>query len=152
MDESAEKHQPLFTWRAHPARERKARAVAGAAIILIVGGVVFVMVRADGAGIGICGAWAALSVLILALALNRFFLPSQFAIDEEGITARFPLRRRRFRWADIRRFMHDQYGGYLSTRARRSRLDAYTGLHILFGSRDDEVIAQIRAHLTSAEA
>ena len=152
LDETIPKNQPLFSWRAHPAMERKTHAFAGAGVILFVGGVVFVMVRVDGAVMGLAAAWAGLSVLVLGLALNRFFLPSRFSIDEEGITASFPLRRRRFRWADIRRFAHDRHGGYLSTRARRSRLDAYSGLHILFGSRDDEVIEQIRAHLRLGEA
>ncbi|UCD76615.1 MAG: hypothetical protein JSV91_06755 [Phycisphaerales bacterium] len=151
MGEFTGQQFPAFTWRAHPARERFGLALLGATLILAVGGVIFLMVRADGASLTVCSAWATLSVVILALALNRFFLPSRFSIDEQGITAWFPLRRRRFRWADIRRFVHDANGGYLSTRTRRSRLDAYTGLHILFGTRDREVIEQIRNHLDPGE-
>ena len=40
--------------------------------------------------------------------------------DADGITARYPLRSQRCRWADVRRFMADAHGGYLSTRSRRS--------------------------------
>ena len=33
--------------------------------------------------------------------------------------------RQRLRWPDVRRFVHDAHGGYLSTRARPSTLDAF---------------------------
>ena len=151
MGESTGQQVPLLTWRAHPARERFDLALFGAALIIAVGAVVFLMVRADGGSLVVCLAWSALSVTVLVLALNRFFLPSRFSIDGEGITAFFPLRKRRFRWNEIRRFVHDDHGGYLSTRARRSRLDAYSGLHVLFGDRDREVIEQIRSRIEPGE-
>ncbi|MEM7230346.1 MAG: PH domain-containing protein [Planctomycetota bacterium] len=70
---------------------------------------------------------------LLILALNRFFLPTRFEIDEDGITARYPLRRARQRWGEIRRCVSDQHGVFVSTRARRSRFDAYSGMQILPG-------------------
>ena len=91
--------------------------------------------------------WGVLGAGIMLAALNRFFFPSHFEIDGEGITAEYPLRRLRLSWKDLRRFCHDRHGGYLSTRARRSWLDGYRGMHVLFGARRDAVIEQIRAHL-----
>src|SRR5688500_10817974 len=95
-----------FTWQAHPARERRGGAVAAGAIILSVAAAVYI-------SFGL--AWAVCAALLLVVSLNRFFFPSQFAIDQEGITARYPLRQQRLKWNDLRRFVHDRYGGYLST-------------------------------------
>ena len=91
--------------------------------------------------------WALLAAVVLVAALNRFFFPSRFVIDDQGITARYFFRRQRLRWDDLRRFAHDRNGGYLSSRSRRSWLDAYRGLHILFGEKRDAVIEHIRDRL-----
>lgn len=151
MEEPTQHPLPDFTWRAYPARERKGRAALGAGVILAVAIAVFIMVRADGGGLSVCLAWAGMSALILFLTLNRFYLPSRFTLDAEGITANSPLRQQRLLWADIRRFVHDAHGGFLSTRARRSMLDTWSGLHILFGRSRREVIERIRIQTETLE-
>lgn len=128
-----------YAWRAHPARERSAAALLAVIVILAVCGAVLLSAGSVG--------WAAGSAVILVVALNRFFFPSRFAIDADGITASYPLRSQRMTWVGLRRFVFDRHGGYLSTRARRSWLDAYRGMHVLFGSSRDAVIERIRAHL-----
>lgn len=128
-----------LSWQAHPASERAGAAVLGGAVVLAVAAAAWW----SGGG----WAWSVLALAILTAALNRFFFRSRFAIDAEGITARFPLSTRRLGWRDVRRFVVDANGGYLSTRARRSWLDAYRGLHVMFGDQRDAVIECIRAHL-----
>jgi hypothetical protein len=128
-----------FSWQAHPAGERLGAAVTGSLIILATAAAILLSFRSY--------AWSAAAVVVLVLSLNRFYFRSRFRIDPEGISARYPLRSQRCRWADVRRFMVDEHGGYLSTRSRRSWLDAYRGLHVLFGRRRPEVIERIRAHL-----
>jgi hypothetical protein len=135
---STDNAQSVFAWQAHPARER--RAGASAALIVIAG-----LTAAAYLSFGV--AWAVLTVVVLVLALNRFFFPSRFEIDDQGITARYPLRRQRFQWRNLRRFVHDEHGGYLSTRARRSRFDAYSGMHLLFGTKPETVIQQIQSRV-----
>lgn len=133
--------QPMhaYRWRAHPAREHAGKALVAA---LLVGAIaVLAGLLMDSVWWG-CGAF-----LAMLAALNRFFLPTGFAIDDEGITARYPFRRQRFRWSDLRRFAVDDHGGYLSTRARRSWLDAYRGMHVLFGAQRDAVVERIRRQL-----
>jgi Zn-dependent protease len=129
-------NQPLLTWAAHPARERPWATVAAIAAIL-----------ALGAAAGLFAGhwlWAVLAAALLAASLNRFFLLSRFSIDGDGITARFPLKRQRLLWRDVRRFVQDERGGHLSTRAVPTRLDAFTGMHILFGQHRAAVTGQIR--------
>lgn len=92
------------------------------------------------------------SAALLILALNRFFFPSSFSIDEEGITARYLIKTEHRKWSELRRFLHDRNGAFLSTRASRSRLDAFFGVHVLFGERGAEVIEQIRSHWREARA
>ena len=132
-----------FSWCAHPARERTGAAVAGLVTVAAFAGVVWVAFGS--------AAWAVFSAIVLIATLNRFYFRSRFAIDADGITARFPLRTRRFLWADTRRFVVDDNGGFLSPRAKRTRLDAWTGLHVLFGSQRDAVIERIRAHLAGGD-
>ncbi|MHC4142370.1 MAG: PH domain-containing protein [Planctomycetota bacterium] len=129
-----------FSWQAHPAAERIGAALVGSLIVVAASGAIYASFQSI--------EWSVLALAVLVLSLNRFYFRSRFHIDPDGITARFPLRSQRCRWADIRRFMVDDHGGYLSTRAKRSWLDAYRGLHILFGRQRPTVIEQIRTHLT----
>jgi hypothetical protein len=135
---------PSFSWSAHPARERRAHAAGSLFAIAALAVAAWQFGQHPG--------WALIAVLVLILALNRFFFPSRFIVDGEGITAHYPMRRRRCRWQDLRRFVHDDRGGYLSTRALPSRLDAFRGLHVLFGAERARVVAEIRRHMVAQEA
>ncbi len=128
-----------FTWRAHPAAERTGSALLGAGIVLAIAGAIWVSFQSVG--------WSVFAVVVLGLSLNRFYFRSRFDLDAEGITARFPLGTRRFLWADVRRFVADEYGGLLSTRSGRSRFEAGRGMHVLFGRERTTVMEHIQAHL-----
>ncbi len=138
---SAQNLQPAaaFTWYAHPAGERTGPAVLGLVIVAALAAAVWTMVHSI--------AWTVVSAIVLVAALNRFYFRSRFEIDSDGIIARYPLRTQRLRWSDARRFVVDAHGGYLSSHSKRSRLDAWQGLHILFGRQRAAVIERIRAHL-----
>jgi hypothetical protein len=131
-----------FTWTAYPARERPWRAALGIALILAFAAVLWLEFFSPW--------WAVFGLVVLLASLNRFFLPSRFVIDAKGITARFPMRTQHMNWADVRRFMHDANGGYLSTRARASRLDGFRGMHLLLGTKPERVITLIDSHLARA--
>lgn len=133
-----------FTWRAHPARQHPGKALAVGAVILALSGASVLLMQSPW--------WGLIAAGVLLVTLNRFYFPSRFRIDGEGITAQYPLRRQRIRWSDLRRFVHDSRGGYLSTRARRSFLDAYSGMHILFGGERESVIGRVRAAMASGAA
>lgn len=141
---------PLLMWRAFPARRRPLRAVLGGAIILAIGAMVAWMFHMDGftpqwsVGMGL------LSAAILVLVLQRFYFPSFYEIDAEGLTARTFLSTVRLRWAEVRRFLHDDTGGFLSTRAVPSRLDLFQGLHIVFDEDPELAIRAIEERMRSA--
>ena len=128
--------QPLFEWAAHPAAERPGMTALACAIISLLGAAAWVSFG---------WIWAAGCVMVLVFSLNRYFFPSRFSLDDDGLTARYLLRTQRMRWRDVRRFTSDARGGYLSTRSIASRLDAYRGLHIIFGRHRQAAIERIKA-------
>ena len=94
------------------------------------------------------------AMAVLLLSLNRFFLPTSFAIDGDGITAAWPLKRRHMCWSDLHGFAHDAEGGYLSKQAQPSRWDAMlrgNGMHVLFGTHGNSIAEHIRAHLPARQ-
>ena len=139
MDQSTESLEQPFCWDAHPARERTGRAVLGGVVILAFAGLAGALMQSLW--------WGVFATFLLLVSLNRFFFPSRFTIDGAGITARCPLRRQRLGWDELRRFAVDEHGGYLSTRGRRSWIDAYRGMHIYFGRQRDAVVQRIRSRL-----
>jgi len=135
-------HSSTLRWRAHPAAEQPSRAGLALAVMS--------MVAASCAITGGGFHWFVIAMVVMGTALNRFFFPSTFEITDDGIVARYPLAVRRMAWADVRRFLTDEHGAYLSTSHRASRLDALRGIHVLFGDRRDDVVETIRARLTDA--
>lgn len=132
------------SWRAHPLRQRP-----GAGLLAV--GVIAMLGLATGVFAG-HPAWGPVAAVVLVLTLNRFFFPSRFSIDAEGITAAYPMRKQRLSWRRVRRLVCDQYGGYLGTRAVPSRMDAWRGMHLIFGDDRDATIAEIRSRLQSEDA
>ena len=128
-----------LVWGVHPARDRVGATCFAAAVVAAMSWLSAAMMQSVW--------WGALAVVVLFVALRRFFLPSQFRIDAEGITARNSLSRQRYHWSQICRFSCDRRGGYLSTRSRSSVLDIFRGMHLLFGEDRETVVAQIRERL-----
>lgn len=136
-----QQHPNSTRWTAHPARERPGRAVLGLAIIAGL---------AVAAYLSFGWEWSMAAALILLLSLNRFFLPSRFEMDDNRITAKYPLRSKTLHWRDVRRFASDADGGFLSTRSRPSFMDPSSGMHLLFGGdqqQRDIIIQHIRSRL-----
>ena len=131
-----------LSWKAHPFRERSLAGTLTSLLILALAAAIFVSMGSL--------AWSILAVVVLVLALNRFYFPSRFAIDPDGITARYLLSRKRYQWSSVRRFLWDRRGAYLSTRGRRSWFDAYSGLTVLFGPHEAEIMKLIRRHMDEA--
>ena len=131
-----------LSWKAHPFRERSLAGTITTLLILALAAAIYFSMGSL--------AWSILAFVVLVLALNRFYFPSRFVIDHEGITARYLLSRKRYEWSSIRRFLWDRRGAYLSTRGRRSWFDAYSGLTVLFGPHEVKIMKLIRRHMDEA--
>jgi hypothetical protein len=126
-------------WRVHPARERPA-AMSGALAVIAA----FAWLAAEWME---AWAWGLFAAALMIGLLHRFFFPSEFRVNAEGVEARHALHRQRLRWQEIRRFVHDAHGGYLSTRVRPSTLDAFRGMHLMFDGNSEAAVARIRRGL-----
>jgi hypothetical protein len=135
----AQTHLP-FEWTAHPLREHVGKAVLAAVLVLACGVLVGLVVADPMASPLAAGA----AILFLLITLNRFFLPSRYRIDDHGIAVRYPLRTRVLRWSEIKRFRHDEEGGYVSPRSRSGVFDT-AGISLLFGTNASEIIPRIKA-------
>ena len=138
-------HEDILEWSVHPLRERPGRAVGTCLIILACGLLVSVAVGDPTGGVLAGGA----AILFLVLMLNRFFLPSYYRMDAVGIAVRYPIGTRSLRWADLRRFPHNESGGYLSTRERGGLFDS-RGISVLFADRGAEIVPRIKAAMDRA--
>lgn len=128
-----------FAWCAHPARERLGLTVVALGLIAGFGLLTAVMMGSP--------LWGVFAGVTLLAVLNRYFFASRFVIDDDGLTAKHPLRRQRVAWADLKRFVHDERGGFLSTYARRTWRDGHRGVQVLFGGQREIVLPRINAHL-----
>jgi len=130
---------PTLEWRVHPARERAAAAGLALAVMAAMACLSAMLMQSLG--------WGVLALAVQVFALRRFLLPSDFCVDAQGVTASNGWQTRRYRWSEIRRFLCDAQGGYLSTRRSESLLDLFRGMHLIFGENREAVVAQIREHL-----
>ena len=127
-------------WMVHPMVEHPFQ---GALLI----GIITFFTWAIWAGFG--RFYGILTLVVLALSMGPFFLPTSYELDGEGIeiTSLFVIRHYR-PWRDFRNFYVHDVGVHLSTFAKPSRLDAFRGSFIRFapGNRK-QVIAFLNEHI-----
>jgi hypothetical protein len=136
----------VLKWTAYPLREHPGRAALALVVVLVCGLMVATSFEVPMTGLITGG----LAMVVLLLSLNKFFLPSTFVIDDEGITAAWPLSRRHMAWRTLRRFAHDAEGGYLSVKDKPTRWDAIlraNGMHVLFGDQGVSIAEHILDHM-----
>ena len=134
----------ILSWRVHPFRERFGAACFAVSVLLAMAWLAAELMQSLW--------WAVMAVLFLAASLNRFFLPSEFQIDNDGVTVRSFFKVSRLRWLQIRRFLHDKHGGFLSTRTKASFFESFRGIHLLFGENREAVVNRIRSHMNMEDA
>lgn len=154
MSQPEQTAPPTFSWQAFPAGQRRGHAALALAVIAAVGVLTYGLLRYGGVGSasggltdGQCVLWAVLTAAVLFLSLHRFFFPSHYEIDSEGMTYRHLLGRQRYRWDQFHRFLVDERGGFLATTAYRPRLRPLQGVHVLFDGAREEAIRLIRQHV-----
>jgi hypothetical protein len=125
----------VLTWHVHPARDRW-----GATCFVLIVTAALAWLAADWMN---SFWWAALACLVVGTSLRSFLLPGEFRVDSSGITVRRLMWTRHVPWRDIRRFLHDANGGFISARARSSAMDLFRGMHLLFDGNRESVVAAI---------
>jgi hypothetical protein len=126
-------------WRVHPAAERPVALACALGVIAVFGWLANEWMES--------WVWGLFAAGLMIGLLSRFFFPSEYQVDAEGVAARHGLTRQRLRWGQIRRFAHDARGGYVSPRSRPTALDAFRGVHLLFDRNGSAVVERIECEL-----
>jgi len=128
-------------WRVHPFCDNRGRTV------LLVGLLMLVLV-----GVRLSypePVWTLLAALLLFGSLARYFFPTSYRLGEEGLEVSFLGWRKRWPWSYFRSYSVGRTGVLLSPFPRAHRLEGFRGHYLLFGSRREEVIDFVRAHVSS---
>jgi len=130
---------PSIQWRSWPLAESFL-----AATMVLIG------LLAAGAGIRWITAQthlALLAVAVLVIALWRFFPPTSFELNPEGVNQWFFGRHRRIPWREIRGYEVCSTGVLLLPHADSCPADAYRGLYLPWGKHRREVLALVEHYL-----
>ena len=131
-------------WTAWPARERPL-----AAAVLVVAAIVLGMLVEKGTDDRFLGVAAPAFVLA---SLSSFLLPTSYRLTKESVEVRSLGVARARPWAEMRRMTVDRTGVFLSPFERRSWLEAYRGVRLLFGGNRDQVVAFVEARIGRSAA
>lgn len=127
------------TWTTWPARERPLATFILVASVLILG---ILVRRATGdLVLGI-----AAPVFVLG-SLAAFLFPTEYRLTDEVIEVRSLGVTRSRPWSEMRRMTVDRTGIFLSPFEKRTWLEAYRGLRLLFGGNRDQVVSFAEARL-----
>ena len=129
--------QPEVQWRVRPATHHPIKALCTWLVILVIGTMI---VTTD----PIVG-----SVLLLLFigSLSTFLFPSTFTIDEVGVLANHPIRKKHYTWEQVRRVKFFNDACYLFTRKKASNLDGWSGIAIFYGDSKNKIVESIKSHL-----
>lgn len=136
------KENTSIEWRVWPASLRPKQAISTWILIVVLG---YVILDTD----------LITGVLLLGLfiaSLSTFLFPSRFKIDDEGMTARYPIRKKYYKWSQVRRAKFFDEACYLFSRKKPSNLDGWSGIAVFYGNQKDEIVASVKAHLQEGVA
>ncbi len=129
-------------WAIHPLRrERPAKSVLLVALIIA---------SSAAAAFGFeHWLYGAFSLGALTASLSRYFFPTRYVLDSEGINSEHLGFKQRRSWAEFRRVDEHWDGIFLRPSARPSRLDSFRGVFLRFEQNREEVVHFVRCHVPS---
>ncbi|MCX5800729.1 MAG: hypothetical protein NTX17_05010 [Candidatus Eisenbacteria bacterium] len=83
---------------------------------------------------------AALSVVVLFGSLHSYFFTASYSLSNEGVEIKGPFGTQKREWGRFKSFWVDANGLSLSPFTKRSWLEHYRGMRLLFGPNRDEVV------------
>jgi hypothetical protein len=85
----------------------------------------------------------------LTASLSRYFFPTRYALDGDGVSTQHLGLKQRRSWAEFRRADEHRDGIFLSPSARPSRLDSFRGVFLRFAQNREDVVRFVRCHVPS---
>ena len=89
-------------------------------------------------------------MVVMLVSLSRFFLPTEYQLDSEGVTIKSTFGTNQRSWAQFRSCYPDKNGVLISPFAGPSRLENFRGMYLIFEKNREEVLEFVRDHLASA--
>jgi hypothetical protein len=129
----------LLRWTVHPVRRRHGRTAALA-------GIGIATLAAVWLGTG-SGPWVLFAGIVVLGSARQFLLPTTYVLDDAGVTLRFLGGTRRRAWTEVRSCVRDGSGVLLSPFPRKSPLESFRGLFLIFDGNADEVMAIVKARM-----
>jgi len=96
-------------------------------------------------------AFTGLALVILFASLAKFYFPTRYVLDNEGVTVKTTTQTLKKPWSQYRSSYSDKNGLLLSPFAEPSRLENFRGLYLIFANNKDEVTAFVRARVDERE-
>ncbi len=132
---------PSLSWKCHPATRKPLVTIAVTLFVLLVTAAVFYSTDSR--------TFAVLTLLIMFGSLAKFYFPTSYTLTDEGIIIKTTTQTLRKEWSLYRSYYPDKNGILLSPFVRPTRLENFRGLYVMFNNNKDEVIAFVKAHISS---
>jgi len=85
---------------------------------------------------------------VLMLSLRRYFLPTEYRLDPDGVTVRHLGATTHVSWRNLKRYTLEPHGIFLSPFEEPSRLENFRGIFLLTGKHREAVAAWLSRHWT----
>lgn len=132
-----------IVWKIYPLKENKGKSVALVLFLVLV--ILLVQVHFGQLG------FTLLATVLLGGSLLRYFLPTEYRLNAEGIEISFMGRTNFRKWTEFGCFYVCKNGVQLSTFSKPDRLDSFRGHFILLGNEKDRVISFIKGKLNESK-
>jgi hypothetical protein len=127
---------PLL-WQVHPLAEApRMKSLVLTVTVVAVSAAVWVSFQSFGYGF--------LALAILAGSLSRYFVPTRYRLDDNGVETSHLGVRHRMAWEQVRRVSVGDEGILLSPFASANRLDAFRATLLRFGGNRESVVRYVR--------
>ena len=83
----------------------------------------------------------------LTTSLSRYFFPTRYVLNGEGVRSEHLGLKQRRLWVEFRRADEHQDGIFLRPSARPGRLDSFRGVFLRFDQNREEVARFVRCHV-----
>ncbi len=127
-----------YSWTCNPSDSHPVRRVFAWGCVILFGGSIVL----SNALLGF------MLTLILIASIATFLFTSTFTIDQSGITAKYPLRKKFYAWSQIRRLKVFQHSAYIFKRKKPSSFDGWSGLALFFSTNRDEIVKHLDYYLS----
>lgn len=133
---------PLI-WKVHPLKEHWVKSVT--VILFLIS--IFTIIQSEFRQ----PVLTLISIVVLVGSLLRYFLPTEYRVNDEGIQITFLGRTKVRKWTEFKSFYVCKTGVQLSPFPRPHWLDTFRGYFVLFGKDKHIIVEYIKARIHDSD-